>query len=98
MKLVRYGQLGHEKPGILDQQGNIRDISAFVTDITASSLGNVALMDQLKALDLNLLDVVDKDTRIGACVGLPGKVICVGFNSKLHATEMGIPITNTSIP
>lgn len=90
MKLVRYGILGHEKPGLLDEQGNIRDLSAYLIDITANSLGNLDLMTELKALDATLLPLIPDNTRIGACVGMPGKLICVGFNSKLHATEMGI--------
>lgn len=90
MKLLRYGHCGEEKPGVMDAQGNIRDISAFISDISPSYLGNDALMTQLKMLDVEQLPIVDKDARIGACVGMPGKIICVGFNSLLHAREMGI--------
>ncbi len=90
MKLIRYGNLGEEKPGILDGEGNIRDISAFIPDINASSLSNATWMNHLKTQDLNQLPLIDKGARIGACVGMPGKIICVGFNSLLHAGEMGV--------
>lgn len=89
MKLVRYGKLGEEKPGMLDKQGGIRDISAYITDLSACHLTNPDLISQLKALDEYQLPLVNKNTRIGACIGMPGKIICIGFNSKLHAKEMG---------
>ncbi len=89
MKLVRYGNPGEEKPGMLDEQGAIRDISAFFEDICASSLGRVDFLAKLKALDVNRLPLVDKKTRLGPCVGTPGKIICVGYNSRQHALEMG---------
>ena len=92
MKLVRYGNLDEEKPGILDEHGNIRDISAYVSDINAVSLRDLAFMNQLKKLDLNKLPLINKKIRIGACVGSPGKLICVGFNSLMHAKEMGATI------
>ena len=98
MKLLRYGSLGEEKPGMLDKHGGIRDISAYVTDITPSSLGSQELLNQLKALDINQLPLIHKNIRMGACVGMPGKLICVGFNSKLHAAEMGvIPLETTDM-
>ena len=90
MRLVRFGISGEEKPGILGKDGHIRDVSAFLSDFNPSSLGNVALMQQLNAMDLDSLPIVDPQVRIGACVGMPGKIICVGFNSVLHAKEMGV--------
>ena len=90
MKLLRYGKLGHEKPGMLDEEGNIRDISAYLTDISPNTLGDQSVMTLLRELDLSQLPIISEPVRIGACVGLPGKVICVGFNSKLHASEMGV--------
>jgi len=98
MKLVRYGNPGEEKPGILDEQGNVRDISGHITDINSFSLGNEALMNHLRILDLTQLPLVHKNIRLGACVAMPGKIICVGYNSLLHAKEMGvIPISTTDM-
>lgn len=90
MKLVRYGNFGEEKPGIIDCDNNIRDISAYVDDLCVRTLENLDLLAQLRALDLEQLPIVDKSVRIGACVERPGKIICVGFNSRLHAKEMGV--------
>lgn len=98
MKLLRYGQPGAEKPGILDVNGDIRDVSAYVVDFNASSLGNENLLQQLQALDLSALPIIDQSVRIGACVDVTGKVICIGFNSRLHAHEMGvIPVPETDM-
>ena len=89
MRLVRYGSLGEEKPGIVDVQGNVRDISSYISDLSPCSLGDVALINQLKMLDVNQLPLIDQNMRLGACVDRPGKIICVGYNSILHAKEMG---------
>lgn len=99
MKLVRYGQLGAEKPGILDKAGNIRDLSSHFVDFHAHCLSQLDLINQLKSIDINQLPLVDKTTRLGACVGMPGKIICVGLNSTLHAKEMGItsPVGNDMV-
>ena len=98
MRAVRFGMMGAEKPGILDTDGHIRDVSSFISDFNPSSLGNMDLMAQLKTIDLGLLPIVDPCVRIGACVGMPGKLICVGFNSRLHAKEMGVePVPETEM-
>lgn len=98
MKLVRYGDLGEERPGLVDEQGRIRDISAYISDINPRNLGDTTLINMLNELDLNQLPVIDKKVRMGACVGMPGKIICVGFNSLLHAREMGVtPIASTDM-
>lgn len=90
MRWVRYGEIGHEKPGMIDENGNILDLSPFIQDFNPYSLGNIDLMNQLKTLQPSQLKHVDPNSRIGACIGSPGKVICIGFNSRLHAQEMGI--------
>lgn len=90
MKLLRFGHLGEEKPGILDNDGHIRDISAYVLDVTPNALSERSTIQQLQALDLSTLPVVDPSVRLGSCVGLVGKVICIGFNSRQHAQEMGV--------
>lgn len=90
MKLLRFGPLGAEKPGILDEEGNIRDLSAYVADFHAECLSQSNLFEQLKKIKIDELPLVSKATRIGACVGMPGKILCIGLNSKLHAIEMGL--------
>lgn len=90
MKLVRYGQLGAEKPGMIDANGLLRDLSAHVADINGSALSDASL-DALRALDLASLPVVEGSPRIGACVGNIGKFLCIGLNYSDHAIETGNP-------
>ncbi len=90
MKFVRFGQRDQEKPGFLDPQGGIRDISAYVTDINPISLSDPYTLQQFEKFDWTALPLVDSKTRIGVCVGSIGKIICIGFNSRQHAAEMGI--------
>lgn len=97
MKLVRYGKLGEEKPGIIDDQGNIRDLSQFFRDFDARTLGNGEFIEQLKLLNIANLPLVSNTERLGSCVA-PGKMICIGLNSKLHTQQMGItPLSNSDI-
>jgi len=91
MKLLRYGPVGQEKPGVLDQAGNIRDLSAHIKDVNGAALDDATLA-KLRALDLQSLPVVDGNPRIGACVGNIGKFICIGLNYADHAAESGLPI------
>ena len=88
MKLLRYGQIGSEKPGILGSDGEIRDLSGLITDIDASVLSDQALQ-KLRDADLSKLPVVSGNPRIGACVGSIGKMICIGLNYSDHAAETG---------
>ena len=96
MKLIRFGEVGAEKPGILDQDGRIRSLEGKVTDIDGSILGDEAL-EELKAIDPASLPLVDEDVRIGACVGNVGKLICIGLNYSDHAAETGMPIPEEPI-
>ena len=89
MRLVRYGKIGAEKPGIIAHDGSVRDLSAIVPDITGFVLANE--MDKLRALDVDTLPVVDV-TRYGACVGGIGKFMCIGLNYSDHAAETGAKI------
>ncbi len=91
MKLMRYGQPGQEKPGAIDADGNIRDLSAHVSDINGASLSEAELA-KLAALDLASLPKVDAGTRIGACVGNVGKLVCIGLNYSDHAKESGLEV------
>jgi ureidoglycolate lyase len=88
MKLLRYGQIGSEKPGVLGNDGEIRDLSGLITDIDASVLSDQALQ-KLRDSDFSKLPVVSGDPRIGACVGNIGKMICIGLNYSDHAAETG---------
>lgn len=90
MKLVRYGQLGAEKPGMIDSNGLLRDLSAHVADINGSVLSDASLAP-LRALDPASLPVVEGSPRIGACVGNIGKFLCIGLNYTDHAIETGNP-------
>ncbi|WP_170785562.1 fumarylacetoacetate hydrolase family protein [Ruegeria lacuscaerulensis] len=91
MKLLRHGPAGQEKPGILDQDGTIRDLSGVVDDIAGATLDDESLA-RLDALDLASLPAVDANTRIGACVGQVGKFICIGLNYADHAAESGMEL------
>ncbi len=91
MKLLRVGPKGAEKPAILDRDGTIRDLSAHVDDIAGDVLSDAGL-DRLRGLDPASLPAVPEDTRIGACVGRVGKLVCVGLNYRDHAEETGNPI------
>jgi 2,4-diketo-3-deoxy-L-fuconate hydrolase len=91
MKLVRFGKAGAEKPGMVDKDGTIRDLSAYVSDFTGQGLdpGNIG---RLRALDPDSLPAVPAGTRLGAPVGRPGNFIAVGLNYADHAAETGAPI------
>lgn len=90
MKLLRYGPVGAEKPGLMD--GDVlRDLSAHVDDISGAMLDD-ATLERLRALDLASLPVVDGNPRIGPCVGNIGKFLCIGLNYSDHAAETGAAI------
>ncbi len=89
MKLVRYGNRGAEKPGLIDAQGRIRDLSAHVDDISG---GVLADLDRLKSIDPASLPLVEGNPRYGACVGQIGKFICIGLNYSDHAAESGMAV------
>ena len=91
MKLVRFGALGTEKPGILDADGQIRDLSGHVADINGVALSPASL-DAIRAVDLASLPVVSNEERLGACVGGIGKFMCIGLNYSDHAAETGSDI------
>ena len=95
MKLLRYGPPGHEKPGALDERGQVRDLSGVVDDIGGPVL-LPAQLDRLQKLDLSTLPVVtgqpQKDLRLGPCVARTGKLICIGLNYSDHAAEAGMQV------
>ena len=96
MKLVRYGDRGNEKPGVLNTDGEICDLADEIDDIAGDILSGRRL-DALRALDLRALPVVDADTRLGPCVGNIGKIICVGRNYAEHAAESGKEVLDEPI-
>ncbi|MES2435188.1 MAG: fumarylacetoacetate hydrolase family protein [Pseudomonadota bacterium] len=89
MKLVRYGSRGAEKPGLIDADGRIRDLSAHVPDIAGDVLAN---LDRLQGIDPASLPFVEGNPRYGACVGQIGKFICIGLNYSDHAAESGMAV------
>jgi 2-keto-4-pentenoate hydratase/2-oxohepta-3-ene-1,7-dioic acid hydratase in catechol pathway len=91
MKLLRFGEPGHERPGALDASGTVRDLSGHVADIDARTLGDASL-DALRKLDLTKLPAVPAGTRIGPCVGSVGKYVCIGLNYADHAAETGMKL------
>jgi 2-keto-4-pentenoate hydratase/2-oxohepta-3-ene-1,7-dioic acid hydratase in catechol pathway len=91
MKLLRYGPVGAEKPGILDARGHLRDLSAHVPDIAGAVLTPEGL-EGLRALNPESLPVVTGSPRLGPCVGGTGKFICIGLNYSDHAAETGAKV------
>jgi ureidoglycolate lyase len=96
MKLLRYGPAGHEKPGVLDRDGRVRDLFGTIKDINGEALSPAGL-DRLRRLDLTTLPLVSGSPRIGACVGNVGKVVAIGLNYRKHAEEAGMPIPTEPI-
>lgn len=91
MKLLRFGQPGQEKPGILDSLGKVRDLSSIVDDIAGDALSDSGLQ-QLRDMDLTTLPEVADDVRLGPCVARVGKFICIGLNYSDHAAETGAEV------
>ena len=96
MKLVRFGAAGAEKPGIVDADGTIRDVSGHVKDFDGANLSPAAL-DKLRKLDLKSLPAAPAGVRLGAPVARPGNFIAVGLNYVDHATETNSPIPEEPI-
>ena len=96
MKLLRYGNPGQEKPGMLDQNGTIRDLSNIVEDITGEVLLPEGL-EKLKNLDPGSLPTIEGSPRMGACVSGIGKFICIGLNYSDHAEETGASVPSEPI-
>ena len=96
MKLLRYGNKGSERPGMLDQNGVIRDLSGIVPDIAGTALAPASLAD-LGLLDPSTLPAVSGSLRIAPCIGSVGKFICVGLNYSDHAAESNMPVPKEPI-
>jgi 2,4-diketo-3-deoxy-L-fuconate hydrolase len=96
MKLVRYGLPHQEKPGILDSDGQIRDLSETVPDITGEYL-SPATLASLRNIDLTKLPLVPGKPRFGPCVGSVGKLVCIGLNYSDHAAEAGMKVPSEPV-
>lgn len=92
MKLLRVGELGKEKPAVLDKNGKIRDLSQHISDLNSQTL-NFELIEKLKKINLETLPEIASSVRVGSCIARPGKFIAIGLNFSDHAAE-----TNAEIP
>jgi 2-keto-4-pentenoate hydratase/2-oxohepta-3-ene-1,7-dioic acid hydratase in catechol pathway len=96
MKLLRYGPAGQEKPGLVDRDGKIRDLSGMVGDIDGAALAPAALA-RLRGVDPASLPLVPGTPRLGPCVGAISKIVAIGLNYRLHAQEAGAAIPTEPI-
>jgi 2-keto-4-pentenoate hydratase/2-oxohepta-3-ene-1,7-dioic acid hydratase in catechol pathway len=96
MKLLRYGEPGRERPGMLDDAGDIRDLGGEIADLSPETV-TMETLDQLRMIDPESLPKVEGDPRMGSCVTRPGKFICVGLNYSDHAEESGMPVPETPV-
>jgi len=96
MKLVRFGPPGREKPGLIDADGVLRDLSRKVKDIDADALAPIALSG-LRKLDVRRLPAVKGRPRLGPCVAMPSKFVAIGLNYSDHAKETGSPIPENPV-
>ena len=96
MKLARYGNAGREKPGLVDAEGRLRDLSAYVLDIAGAALLPEGLA-ALREIDPASLPLVAEGVRLGPCVGQVGKFICVGLNYADHAAESGMEVPSEPV-
>ena len=96
MKLCRIGELGKEKPAIIDKDGSYKDLSSMISDLNPESL-NFETIEKIKKLNIKDLPTLDANSRIGACVKNPSKFLGIGLNFKDHATEQNLPIPKEPI-
>ncbi len=96
MKLVRYGESGREKPGLIDSNGQIRDLSGIVSDIGGDVLTPAGL-DKIRAVEPTSLPLVPEGVRLGSCVARPGNFVAVGLNFADHAAETNNPIPSEPV-
>ena len=91
IKLVRFGPLGEERPGIVDAQGQIRDLSAHIDDITPDTLSETSL-EEIAQIPMSELPVIPGNPRLGVPVTGTGKIVAIGFNYVNHAAEMAVEL------
>ena len=91
MKLVRFGSNGNEMPGLVDESGQLFDLSAYVKDISGEILSENKL-EEISKINTNILPKIDNSVRIGPCLNNVGKFICIGLNYDDHAKEAGMEV------
>ena len=96
MKLCRIGELGQEKPAVIDKDGSYKDLSSVISDLNPENL-NFETIEKIKKLNIKDLPTLDNKSRIGACVKNPSKFLGIGLNFKDHATEQNLPIPKEPI-
>jgi 2-keto-4-pentenoate hydratase/2-oxohepta-3-ene-1,7-dioic acid hydratase in catechol pathway len=96
MKLLRYGLPGQERPGVLDKDGEVRDLSNVISDLNGATLSDESLK-KIAALDINSLPLVADPQRFGPCVNNVGKFICIGLNYADHAAESGVAVPSEPV-
>ena len=96
MKLLRLGNIGNERPAIIDQENNYRDLSSIIEDLNPDTL-NFDTIEKIKNTDILNLPKLDANLRIGPCVLKPSKFIGIGLNFKDHAEEQNLPIPKEPI-
>lgn len=94
MKYLRFGEPGQEKPGVLDAQGNIRDLSGLINDLSGNTLAHLAALNNL---DPTVLPQVDGNPRLGPPIAGTGKFICIGLNYADHAAESGLAVPSEPV-
>ena len=96
MKLLRVGNIGSEKPALIDNQNNFRDLTSVIDDLNPDNL-NFETLEKIKKININDLLILDSNLRIGPCVSNPSKFIGIGLNFKDHAEEQNLPIPKEPI-
>ncbi len=96
MKLLRYGNPGEEKPGLLDSQNKLRDLSGLIADVAGPALLPESI-ERLRKVDPSTLPLVSGTPRLGPCVGKVGKIVCAGLNYSDHAAESGMAVPKEPI-
>ena len=96
MKLVRFGKEGREKPGIIDDDGLLRDLSSKVKDIDGKTISSNSLK-LIQRVNLKKLNIVKGKPRIGVPISNIGKIVCIGLNYVDHAKEVGVPLPKEPI-
>ena len=96
MKLCRVGKVNVERPALIDQKGNFRDLSSIIKDLDPSTL-NFETIDKLQKINTESLKIIDKKDRIGPCVSNPSKFLGIGLNYKDHALEQNLPVPKEPI-
>tara|TARA_Y100000817_G_scaffold313981_1_gene311439 strand:- start:1019 stop:1861 length:843 start_codon:yes stop_codon:yes gene_type:complete len=96
MKLCRVGEANKEKPAVIDNDGNYRDLTSIIKDLDPSTL-NFETIDKLRNINVETLNIIDQKKRIGACISKPSKFIGIGLNYKDHALEQNLPVPKEPI-